>query len=159
MTAEERLNVFSNKDYVAWREYIFDTIEQAKLTASLKVNETLLSLYNTIGSEIIQKQEIEGWGTQVVKRLSDDLQKRYPGESGFSERNLRNMKIFAKEYPDFPIVQVSLAQLEKEKATSIWQAALAKINEKELVQVPLAQIPWHHQFVTYGWHFKENIAR
>lgn len=40
-----------------------------------------------------------------------DLQKRYKGESGYSERNLRNMKRFANEYPDFPFLQVPLAQI------------------------------------------------
>ena len=37
------------------------------------------------------------------------------------------MRAFAEAYPDFPIVQVPLAQ-----------------NENEFVQAPLAQIPWYH---------------
>ena len=40
------------------------------------------------------------------------------------------MKRFASENPDFPILQVPLAELENEG--------------KEYVQVPLAQIFWYH---------------
>jgi hypothetical protein len=81
-----------------------------------------LQLYHTIGKEIVTKQDKEGWGTQVITRLAADLQKRFSGESGFSERNLRYMNQFAKEYPHFPFWQVPLAKLENEQPLSIWQA-------------------------------------
>jgi hypothetical protein len=51
---------FSENDYLAWSKQIFNTIEHARLSVSLKVNEYLLELYHTIGTEIIQKQEKEG---------------------------------------------------------------------------------------------------
>jgi predicted nuclease of restriction endonuclease-like (RecB) superfamily len=138
-------NIFSENDYHVWRERIISTIEQARLSASLKVNEYLLGLYHTIGTEIIQKQEREGWGTQVIKRLSADLQNRYPGESGYSERNLRYMKYFAEKYPEFPIWQVPLAKLQNNNESPIWQVSLAKSDEySHFVQVPLAQITWYH---------------
>ena len=71
--------------------------------------------------------------------------KRYKGESGYSVRNLKYMRKFAFEYPDFPIVQVPLAQLNNGKNDSIMQASLAKLDDtKTNVQVPLAQIPWYH---------------
>ena len=53
------------------------------------------------------------------------------------------MKRFAVEYPDYPFLQVPLAEIEK---ASILQATLAELKEegKEFVQVPLAQITWYH---------------
>ncbi len=38
------------------------------------------------------------------------------------------MKGFSKRYPDFPIMQVVLAQLGKDKNKPIWQAPLAKLK-------------------------------
>ena len=35
------------------------------------------------------------------------------GDSGYSVRNLKYMRQFAEEYPDFPFVQVPLAQLQE----------------------------------------------
>lgn len=116
---------FSNEAYRSWVNDICTTIETARLQTSLKVNADLLQLYFTIGKEIVQKQEAQGWGAQIIDLLSADLQKRYKGESGYSGRNLRNMKRFAKEYPDFPFLQVPLAKLKNDNIaelvkTDIW---------------------------------------
>ena len=65
-------------------------------------------------------------------------------KSKYSIRNLKYMKQFAEEYPDFPFVQVPLAQLQ---AMPILQARLAKFTvsaDGKFVQVPLAQITWYH---------------
>ena len=140
-----RTSDFSPEAYNMWAKGIYYTIESAKLQASLKLNADLLHLYHTIGKEILEKQEQHGWGAQVIDLLSSDLQKRYKGESGYSSRNLGYMKGFAKQYPDFPFLQVPLAKLENEKNDSIWQASLAKLDgDEKFVQVPLAQIPWYH---------------
>ncbi|MDR2467004.1 MAG: PDDEXK nuclease domain-containing protein, partial [Prevotellaceae bacterium] len=145
MNELERDQHFSEDEYVKWSDTVCETIERAKLSSSLKVNSDLLQLYHTTGREIALKQKQQGWGTRAVKRLSVDLQKRYPGESGFSERNLRNMKYFAEEYPDFPFWQVPLAKLHNGEKSSIWQALPAKLKDgAEFVQVPLVQIPWYH---------------
>lgn len=136
---------FTHEAYQSWVSDIYTTIETARLQTSLKVNADLLQLYFAIGKEILNKQKIQGWGTQIIDLLSTDLQKRYKGESGYSVRNLKYMRQFAFEYPDFPIVQVALAQLGNGKNKSILQASLAKLDESnEFVQVPLAQIPWYH---------------
>jgi predicted nuclease of restriction endonuclease-like (RecB) superfamily len=142
---------FSNEAYQSWVNDICSTIETARLQTSLKVNADLLQLYFTIGKEILEKQETQGWGAQIIDLLSVDLQKRYKGESGYSTRNLSYMKGFAKQYPDFPILQVALAKLENVKKESILQASLAKLDEaKTKVQVPLAQITWYHHISLIG---------
>ena len=129
--------------YNQWRKDIENLIDTAKLKTAISVNMGTLSLYWNIGKSILQKQEQEGWGKQVIEQLSKDLISRYPDDRGYSIRNLRYMKRFASEYPDFPILQVPLAELKK---LPILQATLAELeNEgKEHVQVPLAQISWYH---------------
>ena len=129
--------------YNQWRKGIENLIDTAKLKTAISVNMGTLSLYWNIGKSILQKQEQEGWGKQVIEQLSKDLISRYPDDRGYSIRNLRYMKRFASEYPDFPILQVPLAELKK---LPILQATVAELeNEgKEYVQIPLAQISWYH---------------
>lgn len=136
-------NTLLPNGYTQWRKDIEQLIDTAKLHTALNVNVGTLTLYWNIGKSILQKQEREGWGKQVIEQLSKDLISRYPDDRGYSVRNLRYMKRFASAYPDFPILQVPLAEL---KELPILQATLAELeNEgKEFVQVPLAQISWYH---------------
>ena len=128
--------------YASWRDSVVSRIESAKYNAVLKVNTDLLGLYWSIGKDILVKQKEHGWGTKVIGQLSRDLTARFPDDRGYSERNLRSMKVFASEYPDFPLLQVPLAELEK---YPIWQETLAKLpNDGEMAKVPLAQITWYH---------------
>lgn len=142
VTAKSEVSTLPN-GYEVWRKEIITLIEQAKFKAALNVNAELLSLYWKIGADIIKKQKEQGWGTQVVELLAKDLSLRFPDDRGYSARNLWNMKRFATEYPNFPFLQVPLAEIEE---GSILQAALAELKEdgKDFVQIPLAQITWYH---------------
>ena len=143
------------QEYPHWRDEIISLIERSKLQAVLNVNKEMLALYWKIGSDILLKQKELGWGAQVVEQLSLDLRHRFPEDDGYSARNLWNMKRFALEYPDFPFLQVPLAELEKDEIlqvalaentqTPIWQVPLAKLEKdgEIFVQVPLAQITYH----------------
>lgn len=126
---------YTNEEYETWRESIVATINTAKMNAALKVNALLLQLYFEIGCAILEKQDFLGWGAQVITRLSSDLQKCYPTERGFSERNLREMKRFAQAYPQFPIWQVPLAEL---RSGDIWQVELAKLEGQEYLEIDLS---------------------
>lgn len=130
-------------DYALWRKDIETLIDMAKLKTAINVNMELLSLYWNIGKQILDKQEKQGWGRQVIEQLSKDLASRYPDDRGYSKRNLGYMKSFAMQYPAFPFLQVPLAKL---KSLPISQAALAKLENEgtDFVQVPLAQISWYH---------------
>ena len=136
-------NTLLPNGYAQWRKDIEHLIDTVKLHTALNVNVGTLTLYWNIGKSILQKQEQDGWGKQVIEQLSKDLISRYPDDRGYSVRNLRYMKRFASAYPDFPILQVPLAELRE---LPILQATLAELeNEgREFVQVPLAQISWYH---------------
>ena len=136
------MNLLPN-GYALWRKDIETLIDTAKMKAAINVNMGMLSLYWNIGKQILEKQEEQGWGRQIIEQLSKDLASHYPDDRGFSKRNLGYMKSFAMQYPNFPFLQVPLAKL---KELPILQATLAKLEKdgKDFVQVPLAQISWYH---------------
>lgn len=68
-------NTILSTDYQNWKDEIITLIEKAKIQAIVNVNTEMLSLYWKIGCDILQKQEILGWGTQVIVQLSKDLKK------------------------------------------------------------------------------------
>lgn len=74
-------------------------------------NQELLALYWDIGHLILDRQRQEGWGAKVIDRLSADLQREFPGQQGFSPRNLKYVRAYAQAWPQTAIVQVPLAQL------------------------------------------------
>ena len=75
-------------------------ISAARVKAALAVNAELVTLYWSIGREIIVRQEREGWGAKVLERLSEDLRRAFPDMKGLSARNLTAMRDLAREWPD-----------------------------------------------------------
>ena len=101
------------KDYNHWRTEIISMIEQSKLRAILSVNAELLNLYWKIGNDILIKQKELGWGAKVIAQLSKDLSERFPDDKGYSISNLKYMRGFASNYPDFPYIKVPIAELRE----------------------------------------------
>ena len=42
--------------------------------------------------------KLSGWGSSVIERLANDLQKEFPGLSGFSRTNVFRMQAFYEAY-------------------------------------------------------------
>ncbi|WP_449400714.1 DUF1016 N-terminal domain-containing protein [Chryseobacterium wanjuense] len=104
--------IIHHKDYQDWTAFIANKIKLTQTQAAFKVNAELLTLYWEIGNSIIEKQKQNSWGSKIIDLLALDLAKNFPESKGFSVRNLKYMRAFAEAYPEFPIVQVPLAQSE-----------------------------------------------
>jgi predicted nuclease of restriction endonuclease-like (RecB) superfamily len=87
-------------------------IQQAQTRALLAVNAELIKMYWEIVRLIDLRQQSEGWGTGVIPRLSRDLHNELPEHKGFSERNIKRMLRFYREYPgEFEKVPQAVAQI------------------------------------------------
>ena len=86
-----------------------ERISKAQYEALKVVNKEQIQLYWDIGKMIVEKQESLGWGKSVVKTLSVELQKEFPGMTGFSSDNLWRMRKFFLHYNEnkklAPLVQ------------------------------------------------------
>jgi hypothetical protein len=84
--------------YVSLLEQLKKKIQNSQLKAALAVNSELIQLYWEIGKSIVEKQEQEGWGAQVIEKLGKDLQNAFPGMQGFSRANIFKMRSFYLAY-------------------------------------------------------------
>ena len=94
-----------NKDYSQFLVEIKARIHKSRYEAAKAVNQEIIQLYWDIGRSITEKQQSLGWGKSVVETLSEDLQKEFPGMSGFGKSNLWSMAQFYAEYHDSKILQ------------------------------------------------------
>ncbi|YCH07312.1 PDDEXK nuclease domain-containing protein [Arthrobacter sp. alpha11c] len=87
-----------------------ERVRAARQTALRTVNTQLIELYWSIGKTVLERQQVEQWGSGVMGRLAEDLRAEFPEMKGLSRRNLFYMRAFAAAWPD-PIVQQAVAQL------------------------------------------------
>lgn len=133
-------------------------IQSARISAARAVNRDLLLLYWDIGQAIVQKQGRDGWGEAVVETLARDLQSAFPGTSGFSGRNLRDMKRFYIAYSDSEFWRQDVAKLgspaplpairrQAVAKSGVAQANPAGRESSEFPRQAVAEIPWGHHLL------------
>jgi len=129
-------------NYPQWLATLKKQIASAQQKAVLAVNQELIQLYWQIGSDILQRQAEQGWGSKVIEQLSQDLKKAFPDLKGFSARNIKYMRAFAEAWP-------------------------ALFDASSIVQQAVAQIPWGHNLVLLTklntveqrlWYAEKTIA-
>jgi len=115
-------------------------IRHAQTHAVFAVNAEMIRLYWDIGALIHQRQHQEGWGAAVIPRLARDLHNELPEEKGFSERNIKRMLTFYREYP----------HLAEDHRAKVPQAVAQNIQEVEQTNAALfpaqllLSVPWGH---------------
>ncbi len=106
-------NINKMSEYIDVLENIKKRITSARISASRHVNRELILLYWDIGRVILEKQKTEKWGKSVVKQLSKDIQKDFKGITGFSERNIWDMRRFYAEYSEKTFLRQAVAEFKK----------------------------------------------
>lgn len=81
-----------------WLISLKKQIHAAQQRAALAVNHELERLYWNIGDSITSRKKQHGWGSKVIKQVSEDLQREFPRIKGFSVRNLDYMCLFASSW-------------------------------------------------------------
>ncbi|WP_028455576.1 PDDEXK nuclease domain-containing protein [Chitinilyticum litopenaei] len=105
------LTMVTPDGYADWLRQLKVDIQQARQRAALAVNAELVALYARIGREILQRQQVQGWGAKVVERLARDLKDAFPEMRGWSASNLKYMRFFAERCPDGQFGQQPADQL------------------------------------------------
>lgn len=120
---------------------IKEQVRTAQMRAMVTVNTEAILLYWRIGSNILQKQQDEGWGAKVIDRLSRDLKAAFPEMQGFSRTNLLYMRAFAAAWPEEAIVQRVVGQLP-------WRQNIALLDKLKAADLRL----WYAgKAIENGW--------
>ena len=97
-----------NNDYRDLIEEIKSKVREAQYRAMVKVNSEMIHLYWSIGKELNEQVQ---YGNAFIDTLAKEIKLDSPNVKGFSARNLRYMKKFAKEITDVNFLQTVSAKL------------------------------------------------
>ena len=100
-----------SKEYASLLENIKQAIQAERTRAIQQLTRSLILIYWDIGKQIIESQAKHGWGKSIVEQLSKDLQATYPGKSGYSARNLWDMRRFYETYKNFSNLRQLVAEI------------------------------------------------
>lgn len=76
---------------------IKEEIKKAQIKTIQEVNSNLIMLYFKLGKIVSENKK---YGNNFVKEVSIELKLAFPNMKGFSERNIRSMRLFYEEYYD-----------------------------------------------------------
>lgn len=87
---------------------IKNEIRTTQIKTMQEVNSNLINLYFKIGKIVLENKK---YGNKFVKEVSPELKLAFPNMKGFSERNIRSMRLFYEEYCDNEKWQQLVAKL------------------------------------------------
>ena len=116
-------------------------IEQAQVRLITAANAQMLFHYWKIENYILYHQNLQGWGSKIIKQLAKAIRLNYPEKKGYSERNLTYMCQFARSYP-LNVLRSFIDTDARLSVPSIQKVAdeVLKLNNGQFTQELTAQI-------------------
>ena len=116
-------------------------IEQAQVRLITAANAQMLFHYWKMGNYILYHQNLQGWGSKIIKQLAKAIRFNYPEKKGYSERNLTYMCQFARSYP-LNVLRSFIDTDARLSVPSIQNVAdeVLKLNNGQFTQELTAQI-------------------
>ncbi len=162
------------KQYSQLLSKIKDRIRRAQIKATFSANAEMILMYWDIGRMIHERQQRVGWGAKVIPKLAKDIRNELPQVKGFSERNLKRMIAFYKEYSWLStkgaqaVAQFPLGENGRIKKVPQPVAQLTDNAQAENLQQLVARIPWGHHillmekikdFPVRLWYMRQTIEQ
>lgn len=146
--------LINDKEYKSFFTQVKEQIKSSQAKAVLSVNASLILCNWNLGKMIVEKQEENSWGSNVIEQLAKDLRAEFPGTSGFSRANLFSIRQFYLFYMSEKVQQlVGLLSNDVLTLGKVQQVVRqipdnAEINnEFSKLQQLVALIPWGHHIV------------
>ncbi len=148
-------DVHLDGEYADWIAELKHRYRAAQVKASVRVNSEKLLFNWKLGRDLVQKKAEEKWGAGVVEQVSLDLQREFPGNEGFSARNLWRMKqwylFYNQSDTKLPQLGAEFKNVKLPQAgTEILLQPVREIEDEKLQQsveeIPalFALVPWRH---------------
>lgn len=153
MTKAKELSL-ATPEYRQFIEELKGRVLSARVSAAHAVNRDLILLYWDIGRAIVEKQQVQGWGDAVVEMIAADLRSAFPQITGFSPRNVWDMRRLYAVYtaPEMlaqaqlemqrPILRQAVAEFDKDPKQRQVTAKPTTAQTIKFLQQLVAEIPW-----------------
>ena len=137
-------------------------VQAARISAARAVNSEIILLYWEIGQGIVERQQALGWGESVVELVAADLRREFPGATGFSARNVWDMRRLYLACTDAAVLAQAAREGPKLGARPILRQAVAELKEGEpagadskskrpaaleFLRQLVAEVPWGQNLV------------
>ncbi len=114
---------------------IGNLLEESRKATIQKINNILVQTYWNIGKRIVEFEqggmEKADYGSKLLKRLSNDLKKRY--EKGFSRSNLQYMRLLYLKYQKYQTLSGKLSWSHYVEILSISDELARSFYEKQCI--------------------------
>ena len=118
-------------------------IEKSRYRAARAGNAELLSLYYGIGKYVSENTRSGTWGSDAIGAISRQLQRELPGLRGFSETNIKYMRLFYENWQQSVNRQLPADDLELDESlllSEIRQPMADEIDWSEFISISFS----HH---------------
>ena len=151
-------SVLTSREY---RDFIADLksrIQSARISAARALNSEAIILYWDIGHGIAERQRSLGWGESVVELVSADLRREFPQATGFSARNVWDMRRLYLFYTATHFLNEATQEISKIRKNPSLRQLVAEIPHSPLrfanseaaiafLRRLVAEIPWGQNLV------------
>lgn len=150
-------------DILAAAKAIKNAIIESRYNTAKLVNKEIITLYYNIGRFVSARSRMKHWGTNAISRLSKLLCQELPGLRGFSETNIKNMRIFFEEWQSiFENRQLLTADLLTENAADFdavinRQLTTADLAKEELEDFFSVAFTHHREILRKSTSLKERM--
>ena len=119
-----------------------DELDTGGMVCDFKIVKDAVGGAWDIGQWIVERQQALGWGESVVELVAADLRGEFPGATGFSARNVWDMRRLYVACTDAAVLAQAARKGPKLGARPIPRQAVAELNggkRQERVQNPSAK--------------------
>ena len=103
-----------SQEYLQAAKIIKQAVLESRYLAARQVNKEILALYYWIGNYVSVNSRVNAWNTNAISIIAKLLQQELPGLTGFSETNIKNMRIFYETWSPVLNRQMPSADLSKD---------------------------------------------
>lgn len=150
--------VMTSPEYRQFIEDLKARVVSARISAARAVSLELILLYWDIGRGIVEKQQVLDWGDAVVEMIAADLRRAFPQITGFSPRNVWDMRRLYATYMAPEFLAQAAREIDHGEGGQIPRQAVAEFGGDgkrpqaaakstretviELLRRLVAEIPW-----------------
>lgn len=118
-------------NYRQFIEELKGRVVSARVSAARAITHEAILLYWDIGQGIVEKQKEHGWGDSVVEMVAGDLRRAFPSMSGFSPRNVWDMRRLYEVYSAPEFLSQAVSETGKRGANQILRQLVAELEAGE----------------------------